>query len=172
MIRRLTAAAALLVAGCASDVDHVETAPPEPETITTTADPAPAPGEGAWQALPAHHDVEVEAWHRSTTTTTAPPPPPPPTPARPAPAPRPAPVAGDPFDALAQCESGGNPQAVSSGGTYYGAFQFLPSTWRAIGYPGLPTDHSYAVQKEAAQALQARAGWGQWPGCARQLGLL
>lgn len=73
--------------------------------------------------------------------------------------------------ALARCESDGNPQARSSDGRYYGAFQFSPSTWQSLGYSGLPTNHSYATQLRAAQRLQARSGWDQWPRCSRRLGL-
>lgn len=90
---------------------------------------------------------------------------------RPAPAPRVAP-SGDVWSRLAQCESGGNPRAVSKGGTYRGAFQFSLSTWRGIGMSGDPIDHPYEVQLAAAQRLQARSGWGQWPTCARRLGLI
>ena len=80
-------------------------------------------------------------------------------------------AAHDVWTALAACESGGNPDAVSSGGRYHGAFQFSVATWQGLGYPGSPTDHPYAVQLEAAQRLQARSGWGQWPRCSRRLGL-
>lgn len=73
--------------------------------------------------------------------------------------------------ALASCESGGNPRARSSDGQYYGAFQFSAATWQGLGYSGLPTSHSYATQLLAAQRLQARSGWGQWPRCSRRLGL-
>ncbi|UFU07397.1 resuscitation-promoting factor [Ruania halotolerans] len=73
--------------------------------------------------------------------------------------------------ALAQCESGGNPQAVSSNGLYYGLYQFAVSTWQSVGGSGLPTEASAAEQTQRAQALQARSGWGQWPHCASQLGL-
>ena len=97
--------------------------------------------------------------------------------ARPAPArasrsSRPGPAAsGDVWTALAACESGGNPRAVSSGGRYYGAFQFSVATWQGLGYPGNAAEHPYEVQLEAAQRLQARSGWGQWPRCSRRLGL-
>src|SRR5256885_7481681 len=38
----------------------------------------------------------------------------------------------DPFLVCTRArESGGNYGVVSSGGTYYGAYQFLPSTWNA-----------------------------------------
>ena len=75
---------------------------------------------------------------------------------------------GGSFDALAQCESGGNAQAVGGGGRYYGAFQFSLATWRSLGYSGSPTDHSYETQKAAAQRLVARSGWSQFPSCSRR----
>lgn len=113
--------------------------------------------------------------------TTVPPPPPPvvrPAPRRAsraatAPRPRVAPanVGGDVWGALARCESGGRADAVSRSGKYFGAFQFSLQTWRGIGMSGSPIDHPYEVQLGAAQRLQARSGWGQWPTCARRLGL-
>ncbi|NTW40692.1 MAG: DUF348 domain-containing protein [Cellulomonadaceae bacterium] len=81
-------------------------------------------------------------------------------------------VGGDVWAALARCESGGNPLSVSSSGAYYGLYQFSLSTWRAMGGSGLPTEASAEEQTQRAQALQARSGWGQWPACARSLGLL
>ena len=80
-------------------------------------------------------------------------------------------VGGDVWAALAKCESGGNP-ATNTGNGYYGLYQFSATTWRAMGGSGLPSDASAAEQTQRAQALQARSGWGQWPGCARKLGLL
>lgn len=74
--------------------------------------------------------------------------------------------------ALAQCESGGNPAAVSANGLYYGLYQFSIGTWQAVGGTGLPSQASVAEQTERAQILQARSGWGQWPACAAKLGLL
>jgi hypothetical protein len=110
---------------------------------------------------------------------TAPPPPPAParpvrasrSAARPRPAGAPVAVGGDVWGALARCESGGNPRAVGGGGRYFGAFQFSLGSWRSLGYAGNPVDHPYGTQLEAAQRLQARSGWGQWPHCARKLGL-
>ncbi|QJW38289.1 DUF348 domain-containing protein [Cellulosimicrobium protaetiae] len=75
------------------------------------------------------------------------------------------------WSALAQCESGGNP-ATNTGNGYYGLYQFSLPTWRAMGGSGLPSEASAAEQTQRAQALQARSGWGQWPACARKLGLL
>lgn len=89
-------------------------------------------------------------------------------------APRPRPVAvptGGIWAALARCESGGNPRSVSSSGTYFGAFQFSLGTWHSLGFGGNPVDYPYETQLAAAQTLQARSGWGQWPVCARSLGL-
>jgi hypothetical protein len=71
---------------------------------------------------------------------------------------------------LRACESGGN-YAEDSGNGYYGAYQFALSTWEGLGFSGLPSAASPAVQDEAAEELQARSGWGQWPACAAELGL-
>ncbi len=76
------------------------------------------------------------------------------------------------WSALAQCESGGNPAAVSANGLYYGLYQFSISTWASVGGSGLPSQATAAEQTMRAQILQARAGWGQWPYCAAKLGLL
>jgi Transglycosylase-like domain len=72
--------------------------------------------------------------------------------------------------ALRKCESNGN-YAINTGNGYYGAYQFAASTWRKLGYSGLPHEASPAIQDEAARKLQASAGWGPWPACTRKLGL-
>ncbi|MFT4189639.1 MAG: ubiquitin-like domain-containing protein [Aeromicrobium sp.] len=84
---------------------------------------------------------------------------------------RPAVDMGGVWGALAQCESGGNP-ATNTGNGFYGLYQFSASTWRAMGGSGLPSEASAEEQTMRAQQLQARSGWGQWPGCAAKLGLL
>jgi resuscitation-promoting factor RpfB len=71
--------------------------------------------------------------------------------------------------ALADCESGGNPQAVNSAGPYYGLYQFSLSTWQAVGGTGLPTENSASEQTYRAQILYNRSGAGQWPVCGRYL---
>ena len=71
--------------------------------------------------------------------------------------------------ALADCESGGNPQAVNSAGPYYGLYQFALSTWQSVGGSGLPTENSAAEQTYRAQILYNRSGAGQWPVCGRLL---
>ena len=70
--------------------------------------------------------------------------------------------------ALAQCESGGDPRAVSPAG-YYGLYQFSLSTWHAQGGSGNPIDASPAEQTLRAQILYGKAGAGQWPVCGRKL---
>ncbi|HEX2040563.1 MAG TPA: transglycosylase family protein [Acidimicrobiales bacterium] len=79
-----------------------------------------------------------------------------------------APPSGDVWAALARCESG---MRNDTGAPYYGFFQFSVGTWRSLGFAGLPSDHDYGTQLSAAQRLVARSGWGQFPGCARRLGL-
>jgi hypothetical protein len=105
-------------------------------------------------------------------------PPAPPTPAAPATyhaapmvAPATSPAVGDVWSGLRRCESGGN-YAENTGNGYYGAYQFSAATWHGLGFPGLPSDASPAVQDRAAQQLQARSGWGQWPACSRRLRLI
>lgn len=84
----------------------------------------------------------------------------------------------DVWTILADCETGdgevGAPYYVTwdSNGSFEGGFQFLNSTWRSLnaaaGY-----DHAYEappeIQKQAAQELQARGGWGQWPSCTERM---
>ncbi len=78
--------------------------------------------------------------------------------------------AGGAWAELRQCESGGNYQE-NSGNGYYGAYQFLPSTWWAIGFSGMPNQASASVQDAAARVLLQRQGWGAWPACSAALGL-
>jgi hypothetical protein len=70
---------------------------------------------------------------------------------------------------LARCESGGNPRAVSGGGTYRGLYQFDFGTWRSVGGSGDPAAASPAEQTARAYALYQRSGRGPWPVCGRNL---
>lgn len=105
---------------------------------------------------------------------------------RPAPAPAPAttttapaPVTtssgGTVWDAIAQCESGGN-WAINTGNGYYGGLQFLQSTWLANGggaYASLPSEASREQQIAIATKVRdAAGGYSPWPACAASLGLL
>jgi hypothetical protein len=71
--------------------------------------------------------------------------------------------------ALANCEAGGNPQAYNPAGPFYGLYQFMESTWQAVGGVGLPTDASASEQTYRAQILYNRSGAGQWPVCGHYL---
>lgn len=72
--------------------------------------------------------------------------------------------------ALAQCESGGNPRAVSSGGTYRGMYQFTLSAWHSVGGQGDPIDHAAGEQTYRAKLLyKRRGGASPWPTCGKYL---
>jgi len=66
---------------------------------------------------------------------------------------------------IAQCESGGNPAAVSPDGRYRGKYQFTRATWRAMGGSGDPAQAPEAEQDRRAAALLAREGTSPWPVC-------
>jgi uncharacterized protein YabE (DUF348 family) len=70
--------------------------------------------------------------------------------------------------ALAKCESGGRPDAVSASGKYRGLYQFSTSTWASVGGSGDPAAASPEEQTMRAQMLYARSGAGQW-GCGSHL---
>jgi uncharacterized protein YabE (DUF348 family) len=70
--------------------------------------------------------------------------------------------------ALAQCESGGRPNAVSASGTYRGLYQFSYATWAGVGGTGDPAAASVQEQTYRAQLLYQRSGAGQW-GCGSHL---
>ena len=70
--------------------------------------------------------------------------------------------------ALRMCESGGR-YAINTGNGYYGAYQFLASTWHSLGYKGMPNHASPAVQDAAAARLHDRRGsWADWGTCGRR----
>ncbi len=148
----------------------------ESETFDIVRDEARAETEvlGAVVTAPPT-TIDVEAlnefyaaieWH-STSTTTAPPPPttvyiPPPAPTN--------------VDAhllrIATCESGQNPTAVSSTGSFRGAWQFWHdgrgSTWLAYGGGEFASDPIYATfdqQFVVARSVYAGSGPGAWPVC-------
>jgi hypothetical protein len=70
------------------------------------------------------------------------------------------------LEAIAACESGGNPSADTGNG-FYGKYQFTQSTWAAVGGSGNPAAAPEAEQDRRAAMLLARAGSGQWPVCGR-----
>ena len=67
--------------------------------------------------------------------------------------------------AIRACESGGDYGAVSSSGTYRGAYQFDYATWQSVGGSGDPAAASPAEQDMRAQMLYDQSGSSPWPVC-------
>ena len=67
---------------------------------------------------------------------------------------------------IAQCESGGDPTAVSRDGRYRGKYQFTRSMWRRMGGHGDPAAAPEWLQDRLALALYRRSGTAPWPNCA------
>jgi resuscitation-promoting factor RpfB len=97
---------------------------------------------------------------------------------KPVPAPAPAPTANyvsgsTVWDAIAQCESGGN-WAINTGNGYYGGLQFSASTWLAYGGGAYAPTANLATREQQiaiAEKVQAAQGWGAWPVCSVQAGV-
>lgn len=70
------------------------------------------------------------------------------------------------LEQIAQCESEGDPKAVSKGGRYRGKYQFDRKTWRSVGGKGDPAKATEGEQDRRAAALLARDGTKPWPNCA------
>jgi len=69
------------------------------------------------------------------------------------------------LEAIASCESGGDPAAVSSDGTYRGKYQFDYGTWESMGGSGDPAAAPEAEQDYRAALLYAASGSSPWPVC-------
>jgi hypothetical protein len=67
---------------------------------------------------------------------------------------------------IAQCESGGNPRAISRSGRYRGKFQFDQATWEAAGGAGDPAAAPESTQDRIAVRLYRKRGTAPWPSCA------
>ncbi|MFH5206900.1 transglycosylase family protein [Antrihabitans spumae] len=68
------------------------------------------------------------------------------------------------WDAVAQCESGGN-WAINTGNGYSGGLQFSPSTWSSNGGSGSAHNASKEEQIRVAENVLASQGKGAWPTC-------
>lgn len=73
------------------------------------------------------------------------------------------------WDAIAQCESGGN-WSINTGNGYYGGLQFTQSTWEANGGSGNPANASRAEQIRVANNVLQTQGIGAWPVCGARAG--
>ena len=76
-------------------------------------------------------------------------------------------TASAPLQAIAACESGGDPAAIGGGGQYRGKYQFSTSTWTSVGGSGDPAAAPEAEQDKRASMLYARTGASSWPVCGR-----
>ena len=68
------------------------------------------------------------------------------------------------WDAVAQCESGGN-WAINTGNGFYGGLQFSPATWASNGGTGMPHLASREEQIRVAENVLRTQGIGAWPVC-------
>ncbi|MQA07335.1 MAG: LysM peptidoglycan-binding domain-containing protein [Pseudonocardiaceae bacterium] len=73
------------------------------------------------------------------------------------------------WDAIAQCESGGD-WSTNTGNGYSGGLQFSPSTWQAHGGSGDPAGASREEQIQVAERVLDSQGIGAWPVCGAQAG--
>ncbi|WP_306205681.1 LysM peptidoglycan-binding domain-containing protein [Actinoplanes sp. RD1] len=76
------------------------------------------------------------------------------------------------WDAVAQCESGGN-WSINTGNGYYGGLQFSRSTWKAYGggkYASTANKASRSEQIRIAEKVLDGQGIGAWPVCGKKAG--
>ena len=69
------------------------------------------------------------------------------------------------LESIASCESGGDPEVVSSDGTYRGKYQFDQGTWESVGGSGDPAAAPEAEQDYRAALLYSESGSSPWPIC-------
>jgi hypothetical protein len=68
------------------------------------------------------------------------------------------------WDAIAECESGGN-WSINSGNGHYGGLQFKQATWTSNGGRGNPATASRAEQIRVAENVLRTQGLKAWPKC-------
>ncbi len=69
------------------------------------------------------------------------------------------------LEAIAECESGGDPTIVSADGSYRGKYQFSFSAWESVGGSGDPAAAPEAEQDYRAALLYSQSGSSPWPVC-------
>jgi nucleoid-associated protein YgaU len=77
------------------------------------------------------------------------------------------------WDAVAQCESGGD-WSINTGNGFYGGLQFTNSTWAAYGgtqYAAQANQATQGQQIAVAEKVLASQGPGAWPVCGPKAGL-
>ena len=76
------------------------------------------------------------------------------------------------WDAVAECESGGN-WSINTGNGYYGGLQFSRSTWKANGggkYASTADKATRSEQIRIAEKVLDSQGIGAWPVCGKKGG--
>jgi LysM repeat protein len=76
------------------------------------------------------------------------------------------------WDAIAQCESGGN-WGINTGNGFYGGLQFTRGTWKAYGgtkYASTANKASRSEQIAIAEKVLRGQGIGAWPVCGKKAG--
>lgn len=71
------------------------------------------------------------------------------------------------WDAVAQCESGGD-WGINTGNGYYGGLQFSPSTWSSNGGTGSAANASREEQIRVAENVLQSQGINAWPVCGQK----
>jgi hypothetical protein len=69
------------------------------------------------------------------------------------------------LERIAECESDGDPTAVSADGVHRGKYQFDRETWEGLGGTGDPAAAPEAEQDARAAQLLAERGTAPWPVC-------
>jgi resuscitation-promoting factor RpfE len=152
--------------------------PPAPDALAPVDAPAPAgfdpnvpPPPPAPEVPPPPAPAGFDGSPPMPPIPDAPPPPAPDAPPPPAPDAPPAPPAHKAYsvnwDAIAQCESGGN-WGISTGNGFSGGLQFTSSTWHANGGSGSPAGASREEQIRVAENVLHSQGIGAWPVCGRR----
>ena len=80
------------------------------------------------------------------------------------------PVGNEAWDALAQCEAGGN-WAINTGNGYYGGVQFDQNTWERNGGLSMLGGRIWQQEKSRSRLLKrlGRVKAGAWPTCSARL---
>jgi len=76
------------------------------------------------------------------------------------------------WDAVADCESGGD-WGINTGNGYYGGLQFSDQTWDGHGGEAYAHRADLATREQqiaVAERTLANQGWGAWPTCSKRVG--